>query len=214
MDAALDLVHKFKFFLFTPEGLQAMILAGGYVVLVAIVFAETGLFFGFFLPGDSLLFIAGFVAGLGHLDFWTLNLSLSAAAIAGDTVGYWIGKRAGHAFYDREDSRFFKKAHLLKTRAFYEKHGGKTIVIARFVPIIRTFAPLVAGIAEMEYKRFISFNVFGGIGWVLTMTTLGYQLGAIPWVQKNLEIAVLAVIFLSILPMIIEYWKSKTRSST
>ncbi|MBI4178948.1 VTT domain-containing protein [bacterium] len=209
MDALLEQFEKLRFFLFTPEGLQAMILAGGYAILIAIVFAETGLFVGFFLPGDSLLFVAGFVAGLGHLDFWTLNIVLSVAAIVGDTVGYWIGHSVGAAFYDRPDSMFFKRRHLIKTHEFYERHGGKTIVLARFVPIVRTFAPLVAGIAKMKYSRFLSFNVFGGIFWVFAMTGLGYKLGAIPWVRANLEKAVLIVIFISILPMIIEYWRHK-----
>lgn len=209
MDLLIEYLEKFKFYLFAPEGLQALILMGGYLVLIAIVFAETGLLVGFFLPGDSLLFMAGFVAGLGYLDLTMLNIFLSLAAIVGDSTGYWIGNRAGHALYTREDSLFFKKAHLLKAKAFYEKHGGKTIVLARFVPIIRTFAPVVAGIAEMEYKRFLFFNIFGGIGWVFSMTMLGYQLGSITWVRNNLEKAVAAVVFLSVLPIIIEYWKGR-----
>lgn len=186
-----------------------MILAWGYIALVGIVFAETGLFIGFFLPGDSLLFIAGFTAGIGHLNIVWLNVLLSLAAIAGDTVGYWIGAGAGEAIYRREDGRFFKRRYLLRTKEFYEKHGGKTIVIARFVPIVRTFAPVVAGVARMEYKRFLSFNVFGGIGWVLSMTWLGFFLGSIPWVQKNLEKMVILIVFLSVLPILIEYWKNR-----
>lgn len=205
----MEWLIQLKFHLFTPEGLQQMIMAGGYMVLIAIVFAETGLLVGFFLPGDSLLFVAGFMAGLGHLDLIWLNVFLSLAAIVGDTVGYWIGSSAGEAIYRREDTRFFKKKHLHRTREFYEKHGGKTIVLARFVPIIRTFAPVVAGVAQMKYKRFLSFNVFGGIGWVAGMTSLGYFLGNIPWVRKNLEKAVLVVIFLSVLPIFIEYWKHR-----
>lgn len=205
----LELVQQLKHFLFTPEGLQELIRTGGYWVLVGIVFAETGLLVGFFLPGDSLLFIAGFVAGLGHLDFLWLNLLLMVAAITGDTVGYWIGATAGAGLYDRPNTRFFRKEHLLRTRAFYEKHGGKTIVLARFVPIIRTFAPVVAGIAKMEYSRFISFNVFGGIGWVLSMTSLGYFLGSIPLVQRHLEKAVLLVVLISVLPIVLEYWKHR-----
>jgi membrane-associated protein len=202
----VEFLYQLKHFLFTPEGLQELIHMGGYWVLVAIVFAETGLLVGFFLPGDSLLFIAGFVAGLGHLEFLKLNLLLMAAAIIGDTVGYWIGAKAGAGLYDRPDSRFFKRHHLLKTKAFYDKHGGKTIILARFVPIIRTFAPVVAGIAKMDYTRFISFNVFGGIGWVLSMTSLGYFLGSFPIVQRNLEKAVLIVVFISVLPIVIEYF--------
>lgn len=208
MEAA-DIFEKLKFYLFTPEGLQTLIRTGGYPILMAIVFSETGLFVGFFLPGDSLLFVAGFTAGLGYLNFWLLATCLIFAAIAGNTTGYAIGRKAGRAFYSREDSFFFKKEHLLKTRAFYEKHGGKTIVLAQFVPILRTFAPLVAGIAQMEYRRFISFNVFGAVFWIFSMTGLGYQLGSIPWVQKNLEKAVVAVILLSLLPIFREYWKAK-----
>lgn len=207
MEQLVHFFELFKFYLFTPEGLQELIRTGGYIVLVAIVFSETGLFIGFFLPGDSLLFISGFVAGLGHLDFWTLNILLIAAAITGDTVGYWFGKKCGVALYSRPDTFFFRKAHLLHAKAFYEKHGGKTIVIARFVPFVRTFAPIVAGIAQMEYRRFLSFNVFGGIGWVLLMTTLGFQLGNIPWVRDNLEKAVIVVIFISVLPIVHETWK-------
>ncbi len=209
----VEFLEQMKFYLFTPDGLRAMIQAGGYAVLVGIVFAETGLLVGFFLPGDSLLFVAGFVAGLGHLDFLWLNALLIIAAIAGDTVGYWIGNRAGHAIYQREDSRFFKKKHLIRTREFYEKHGGKTIVLARFVPIIRTFAPVVAGVADMKYRRFLSFNVFGGIGWVLSMTSLGFFLGSIPWVQRNLEKMVLLIIFISVLPILIEFWRSRSDPS-
>ncbi|OGH58567.1 MAG: hypothetical protein A3G34_11940 [Candidatus Lindowbacteria bacterium RIFCSPLOWO2_12_FULL_62_27] len=207
----MEWILKLKFYLFTPEGLQQMILAWGYLVLIGIVFAETGLLVGFFLPGDSLLFVSGFLAGLGHLNLLWLNVTLSLAAIVGDTVGYWIGARAGVAIYGREDTRFFKKRHLLRTKEFYERHGGKTIVLARFVPIVRTFAPVVAGVAQMKYRRFLSFNIFGGIGWVLVMTSLGYHLGSIPWVQRNLEKAVLMVIVLSVLPIVIEYWKSRRR---
>ncbi|MEK8022488.1 MAG: VTT domain-containing protein, partial [Candidatus Hydrogenedentota bacterium] len=137
--------------------------------------------------------------------FLTLNATLSAAAILGDTVGYWFGTRMGHALYTRDDSFFFKKKHVLHTKAFYEKHGGKTIILARFVPIVRTFAPMVAGVGEMTYAKFISYNIFGGIFWVFSMTALGYKLGSIPWVAKNLEKAVLVVIFISVLPILIEY---------
>lgn len=209
----MELLLKLKFYLFTPEGLQQMIMATGYGALCVIVFAETGLLIGFFLPGDSLLFMAGFVAGLGHLDMLTLNGVLMIAAIAGDTVGYWIGSRAGPALYQRSDSRFFKKQHLIRTREFYEKHGGKTIVLARFVPIIRTFAPVVAGIAQMKYGRFLSFNIFGGIGWVLSMTCLGYYLGSISWVQKHLEKVLLLIILISVMPIVIEYWKGRPRQT-
>lgn len=211
----LEFVFEAKRLLFTPEGIQEMVRIGGLPVLVAIVFAETGLLVGFFLPGDSLLFIAGFMTGMGVLgvDFTTLNVSLMTAAIAGDTVGYWFGNRVGHALYNRPDSLFFKKKHLIRTHEFYERHGGKTIVLARFVPIVRTFAPIVAGIGEMEYRRFLSFNVWGGIGWVFLMTALGHRFGRMAWVQQNLEKAVLIVIFISILPILVEAWREHRRSA-
>lgn len=209
----IEYLQQFKYFLFDPVGLQELIEAFGLPILILIVFAETGLFVGFFLPGDSLLFIAGFSTGLGTLgcDFLTLNLTLMAAAIFGDTVGYWFGYKAGHALYNRPDSFFFKKKHALNAKLFYEKYGGKTIIMARFVPIVRTFAPMIAGVAEMKYRTFMSYNVFGGIFWVFAMTGLGYKLGQLSWVAKNLEKAVLVVIFLSILPMVIEYIRHRRR---
>jgi membrane-associated protein len=198
----------------TPEWwimMLSTVLAGwlGYAALFVIVFAETGLLIGFFLPGDSLLFTVGMVAGAGKLDMLMLNLVLIAAAVIGDGVGYFLGRKAGRAVFDRPDSRFFKREHLEKTHAFYEKHGGKTIIYARFIPIIRTFAPFVAGVAEMSYARFLSFNIFGGIGWVLLMTTAGYQLGAIPFVRRHFEKVILGIIFVSVLPVLIEYWRAR-----
>ena len=161
-----------------PEQLVSL---GGYTGLTLIVFIETGLLIGFLLPGDSLLVTAGLLAGSGAigLNIVVLNLLLIPAAIIGDAVGYWIGRRAGRPLVDRPDSRFFKRTHLLRTQAFYERHGGKTIVLARFVPIIRMFAPVVAGVAAMPYRRFAMFNIVGGIGWVLSMTLLGYFLAAV-----------------------------------
>jgi membrane-associated protein len=207
-------IFEFLRTLFNPELLQQALTEWGwlaYLILFAIVFAETGLLVGFFLPGDSLLFIAGFVCSpaLHALDFWTLVVLLSIAAIVGDTVGYWLGRRAGPVIFCREDSFFFHRKHLLRTHRFYERHGGKTIVYARFVPIVRTFAPFVAGIGKMDYWRFVSFNVFGGIGWVVGMAALGYHLGSVDWVKKNLEKAVLIVIFISILPIIVEVVRSR-----
>lgn len=198
----------------TPEGLKTLIGWGGIPVMTLIVFIETGLLVGFFLPGDSLLFVAGFLAspagGMAVSIFW-LNVFLMAAAIIGDTVGYWIGNRAGPAIFNRPDSRLFRRDHLLAAHTFYEKHGGKTIILARFMPIIRTFAPVVAGAASMSYRRFLAFNVFGGIGWVLSMTMLGYFLGQVPWIQKNLEKAVIIVILLSISPIFI-HWLAARRA--
>ncbi len=181
----------------------------GYAMLFAIVFSETGLLAGFFLPGDSLLFTVGVVAGAGHLDVVAIILLLCAAAVIGDAVGYFLGRHAGPMVYNRPDSRFFKKEHLDKTHAFYEKHGGKTIIYARFVPIIRTFAPFVAGVANMSYAKFLSFNIFGGIGWVMLMTLLGYNLGNVDFVRRNFEKFVLGIVFVSVLPIVFEYLRSR-----
>ena len=196
--------------LHTPDGLQKLIAAGGYLLLFAIVFAETGLLIGFFLPGDSLLFIAGFVAAsTGLVSLPVLMVLLSIAAIAGDSVGYLIGRKVGPPLFARPDSRFFKRKRLDSAHAFYEKHGPKTIVLARFVPIVRTFAPTVAGAAGMEYRQFLLYNIVGGIGWVCLMLVLGFFLGQIPFVQNNLEKAVLLIVFLSILPMILHAIKER-----
>ena len=191
-----------------------LIRMGGLIGLVLVVFAETGLMVGFFLPGDSLLVTAGLFAAKGDLNIVWLNVALIAAAIVGDAAGYWIGRRAGKALYSRPNSFFFRKQHLIKTHEFYEKHGGKTIVIARFVPIIRTFAPVVAGAAEMTYRQFAMYNVLGGIGWVLSMTLIGYFLGrAVPDIDKHIHIVVAVVIFLSLLPGIISIAREKMKKS-
>jgi membrane-associated protein len=178
--------------------------------MFVIVFAETGLLIGFFLPGDSLLVTAGLFAANGQLDIVLLNLALMVAAILGDATGYWIGYRAGMAIYNRPDSFFFRRKHLTAAHQFYEKHGGKTIIIARFMPIIRTFAPVVAGAGTMSYPRFATYNVVGGIGWVASMTLTGYFLGkAVPDLDKHLHLVVAVVIFLSLLPAIIAYLKAR-----
>jgi membrane-associated protein len=181
----------------------------GYAMLVAIVFAETGLLVGFFLPGDSLLFTVGVVAGAGQLNIWLINLLLITAAIVGDAVGYTLGRQAGPRIFSRPDSRFFRQEHLLRTKAFYDKHGGKTIIYARFIPIIRTFAPFVAGVAQMPYPRFAAFNVFGGIGWVVAMTMLGYTLGNVPIIRAHFEKVVVGIVVISFLPVLFEYLKSR-----
>ena len=179
---------------------------GGYVVLVAIVFAETGLLIGFFLPGDSLLITAGLVAATGQLNIWWLNVLLILAAVIGDSVGYSIGWRLGPRLFTREKSLLFNPKHVARTRDFYERHGAKTIVIARFVPIIRTFAPVVAGVARMPYRRFAAFNVWGGIGWVCGMTLFGYSLGRyVPGVMKHVDVVIIAVIAASLVPAVVEY---------
>ena len=196
-----------------PAALYALIRWGGYALLVAIVFTETGLLVGFFLPGDSLLITAGLVAAAGGLDIWTLDALLILAAIIGDSVGYAIGYRTGPRIFRTEESRWFSRKHLMRTREFYERHGGKTIVLARFIPIIRTFAPVVAGVGQMEYRRFLFYNVFGGIGWVVSLTWAGYLLGrAIPNIDRYVHIVIGIVVFLSVLPIGVEWWKTRSRA--
>lgn len=190
--------------------IQALVVWAGYVGLFIIVFAETGLLVGFFLPGDSLLFTAGLFAAQGLFNVYELSILLVVAAIAGDAVGYYIGKTGGHTLYAREDSRFFKKKHLLATKEFYEKYGAFTIVAARWMPFARTFAPVVAGIAEMPYSTFVIYNIVGGTTWVLSMILAGYFLGtAFPAIVKHLEIVIVAIVFLSLLPGIIKYLQVK-----
>ena len=191
--------------------LEELIHWGGYAVLIFIVFAETGLLVGFFLPGDSLLVTAGLLAAVDQkLDIFTLNLALSAAAVTGDSVGYAIGHRVGPRIFNREDSFFFHREHVERAKKFYAKHGSKTIVLARFVPIIRTFAPTVAGVARMEYRRFLIFNMAGGIGWVASMTLTGYFLAhAIPGIEKKVHWVIMIVIFLSVIPIIKEWFHSR-----
>ncbi len=174
----------------------------GYLGLVAIVFAESGLFFGLFLPlpGDTLLLSAGLLAARGKLDLWVLLMILPLAAVAGDTVGYWFGRKTGHWLFRRECSRFFRRKHLEAARAFYARHGGKTIFVARFVPVIRTFAPIVAGAADMHYGHFVFFNVAGGVVWAMGMTAAGYFLGqSVPNLDQYILIGVLAVFVISAL---------------
>lgn len=186
---------------------------GGYLVLFAIIFAETGLLIGFFLPGDSLLITAGLFAAAGKLDIFWLIAVLVPAAIVGDTAGYWFGHKIGRRLYERENSKIFKKKHLLKAKAFYDKHGGKTIVIARFMPFIRTFAPIVAGTAEMQYRKFAFFNIAGGILWVMSMLLAGFLLGSIiPDIENSMGLLIILVIFLSILPGAISYLREKQKS--
>ena len=206
---------EFLFGLLTgAQSLDALIRWGGYVVLVAIVFTETGLLVGFFLPGDSLLITAGLVAAAGGLDIWWLNLLLAAAAITGDSVGYAIGARVGPRLFTREKSWVFNPRHVVRTREFYARHGAKTIVIARFVPIIRTFAPVVAGVGQMSYRRFFFYNVAGGLGWVLSMTWAGYLLGnVVPNIDRHIHVVVIVVIVLSVVPIAIEILRERRRRS-
>ena len=192
--------------------LEEIVIWGGYIGLFVIVFSETGLLIGFFLPGDSLLVTAGLFAARGQLDIALLNVILIIAAITGDATGYYIGLKAGHALYNRPQSRWFRRDHLIKTREFYEKYGGITIVIARFMPFARTFAPVVAGIAEMKYRRFALFNIAGGIGWVVSMTFIGYFLGrTIPGIERHIEYVIFIVIAISVLPIFIKYLQHRAQ---
>ncbi len=202
IQALLDFLRT----LTTPERLIHLLstaLSGwlGYAALTAIVFTETGLLVGFVLPGDSLLFTIGVVAGAGQLNLVIMIVLLTAACLIGDWCGYLLGRRAGPAIFNRPDSRFFKQEHLTRTNAFYAKHGGKTIIYAKFVPVIRTFAPFIAGVANMRYRSFLSFDIFGAAGWVLSMTVLGYLLGEIPLIRRNFEKFVLLIVFVSLLPV-------------
>jgi len=195
--------------------LDALIQWGGYVLLVAIVFAETGLLIGCFLPGDSLLITAGLLAAAGHLNIWWINVLLIAAAIVGDSVGYAIGARLGPRIFTREKSLLFDPRHVLRTQHFYEKYGPKTIVIARFVPIIRTFAPVLAGVGAMQYRRFLTYNVLGGIGWVASMSLAGFALGrAVPNISKYMHVLVITIIALSCIPIAVEIYRERRKAST
>lgn len=184
----------------------------GYGLLTAIVFAETGLLVGLFLPGDSLLFTVGVVAGAGELDIVKICLLLVIASIAGDQSGYFLGRRTGPRIFSRPDSRIFKQEYVTRTQAFYAKHGGKTLVYAKFVPIVRTFAPFMAGVGRMPYSRFVSFNVFGGLGWVLSMTLAGYFLGGVPLIRRHFEKVVIGIVLVSVIPILIQYWISRRAS--
>lgn len=189
--------------------LEQLLENGGLFVLAAIVFAESGLLIGFFLPGDSLLFIAGFLAseaGKNVLPPIPLVIIVTViAAIAGDQVGYWFGKKVGPALFDRPKSKLFNPSHVVRAHTFLEKYGNRTIVLARFVPIVRTFAPVVAGIGGMEYKTFVKYNVLGGIAWGAGLPLLGFLLGRVDVVKDHIEIAILAVVFISLLPVVFEY---------
>jgi membrane-associated protein len=198
---------------------QGLVRFGGLAALTAVIFAETGLLVGFFLPGDSLLVTAGLyctsaVAGEAPLlNIVTLNLAAIAAAIVGDTVGYWIGFKTGPRIFTREQSLLFSRKHLLRTKAFYERHGGKTIILARFLPFVRTFAPVVGGVGRMGYRRFLGFNVIGGIAWVASMTLLGFSLGKVyPPITKQIDKVILVIIFVSLVPGGISYLMNRKKA--
>lgn len=208
-------MEVFSFVLHFDEHLANIIQLFGnytYLILFLIVFAETGLVIAPFLPGDSLLFAAGALAGGGYINIWIIYFSLLVAAILGDTINYWVGHHFGKKAFSKENSRIFNVKYLEKTEAFYEKYGKKTIIIARFVPIVRTFAPFVAGIGKMDYATFISYNIIGAFLWVTSMTFLGYFLGGLEFVKKNFEVAVFGIIFISLIPVIFEFIKHKRSS--
>jgi membrane-associated protein len=193
----------------------------GLLGVFLIVFAESGLLIGFFLPGDSLLFTAGFFASSPssipeslHLPLLPLLIGLAVAAIAGDQVGYLVGNKVGPALFRRPDSRFFKQSHVEKAQAYFERYGAKTIVLARFVPVVRTFTPIIAGVSKMHYRTFVTFNILGGMLWALGVTLLGYFLGQVDFIADNLEITILAIVAISCLPVVIEVVRHRRSSKT
>ena len=218
MDSIYELFHQLRDVLNPKIIIETLLAKGGifvYFGLIFIVFAETGLAVGFFLPGDSLLVVAGLFAAAGKLNLAILLSTLFVAAVVGDAVGYLTGARLGPRLFKRQKSLLFRPSHLQKAHAFYEKYGGKTIIIARFVPIVRTFAPIVAGAADMPYRRFVVFNVVGGFLWVFSMILAGYFLGNILKTQfgidleEHIEWVIIIVVALSLLPAVIEYLKSR-----
>ena len=207
----MDVIHEFFSNVYNVPELIRLV---GLVGLIVIVFAETGLLVGFFLPGDSLLITAGLFAARGDFDYAMLLLALIPAAIIGNATGYYIGHRTGMTLYSRPDSLLFRREHLQMTHEYYEKHGGKTIILAQFIPILRTFAPVVAGVGEMGYRQFATYNVVGAILWVGSMLTAGYMLGnAIPNIESRIHYVVAVVIFISLLPPGIALLKARLRRS-
>ncbi len=214
----MELIRNFiDIFLHLDKHLNLVIQGFGvwtYLILFLIIFCETGLVVTPILTGDSLLFACGAFAAAGTLDPWVLFLLLSVAAVGGDTLNYWIGSYLGPKVFHYEDSRFFKREYLERTHAFYEKYGGKTIIIARFVPIIRTFAPFVAGIGAMSYGKFLTYNVVGGIAWIAAFVFGGYYFGNIPVVKRNFTLVILAIIVISVMPGVIEYLRHRKAASS
>lgn len=204
MHSLLDFIHRIR-------DVRALIAWGGYVGLTSIIFAETGLLVGFFLPGDSLLVTAGLLAATtGVFNVWLLGLLLTVASFLGNASGYAIGAAAGPRLFNRENSLLFNKKHLHRAHAFYERHGGKTVVIARFMPIVRTFVPVVAGMGQMEYRQYTLYNIIGGLGWIWAMLFIGYFLGRyIPGVDQHIESVILLVVLISFMPGIIGWLKSR-----
>ena len=211
MQQILDLFHRIY-------DVQGIVRWGGLIALVVIIFAETGLLVGFFLPGDSLLVTAGLFctsSSTGEpplLNIFAVNAAVMAAAIVGDTVGYWIGAKSGPRLFTREQSLLFSRKHLLRTQEFYQRHGGKTIIMARFMPFLRTFAPVVAGIGKMNYRKFVSFNIIGGVAWTLSMTLLGFVLGRVyPPITKQIDKLIVVIIAVSLIPGGISWLNNRNR---
>ena len=206
------IIYFVDFFIHLDKYLPVIIQSFGiwaYVIIFLVIFCETGLVVTPILPGDSLLFALGAFAAQGALNIEILLISLCIAAVAGDSVNYGIGNFLGPKVFHYQDSRFFKREHLIRTHQFYEKHGGKTIIIARFIPIIRTFAPFVAGIGTMKYTRFITYNIVGGIAWICLFLLAGFFFGGIPAVKRNFTLVIIAIIIISVLPGVFEYWRHK-----
>lgn len=190
---------------------EGIIKTAGYLGVAGIVFAESGLFFGFFLPGDSLLFTAGLLASQGYFSIWILTPLCFIAAIAGDSVGYWFGRKVGPAIFKREDSLLFHKKHLERTHDAYQKYGAKIIVLARFMPIVRTFAPILAGVGNMHYKTFIRYNVIGAVLWAIGLTVLGYFLGAlVPGIDQYLLPIIIGIVLVSFIPPVWHVWRERS----
>ena len=197
-----------------PVDLESFIRTVGYIGVALIVFAESGLLVGFFLPGDSLLFTAGFLASQGHFDIWVLAALCFIAAVTGDAVGYYFGHKVGRGLFQREDSRFFKKKYLTQAEAFFERNGGKAIFLARFIPVVRTFTPIVAGAASMKYRDFFVFNAMGGLAWAVGVTVAGYQLGSrIPGIDKYLLPIIGVIIVVSVAPGALHLWREHRRDA-
>jgi membrane-associated protein len=210
MQSLLDLFHQLK-------DVQQIVRAGGYVGLTAIIFSETGLLVGFFLPGDSLLVAAGLLSTQPKfgLNMWLLGVLLTVAAILGNSLGYAVGRFTGPRLFTRDDSLLFKKKHLYRAQALYEHHGGQILVLARFMPIVRTFVPVVAGMAKMNYRAYTAYNVLGAVGWIWSMLFIGYFLGRyIPGIENHITKVILVVIFISLLPGLISWQRERSRAAT
>jgi membrane-associated protein len=205
-------VNFFREFVSKLGDLTALAVWAGYIGMPLIIFAETGLLLGVFLPGDSLLVTAGFLASQGYFNVWLLGAILNVAATAGNQTGYWIGRSAGPKVFAREDSRFFKKKYVDRAHDFYQRHGGRTIIIARFVPIVRTFAPVIAGVGKMNYRKFLFYDIVGGILWIWSTLLIGYYIPRwFPGAKEHIEKVILGVIFLSLLPGVFGWWAERRR---